>query len=79
MQYVKSVYPKWTEDVRKWQDVKKRSHHDVERNGPFVNPQSDLHSTPYRNHHSFTDFQRSPSRSVPDSKKNYGRSSDSVS
>ena len=76
MQYVKSVYPKWTEDLRKWQDVKKRSHHDVERNGQFVSLQSDLHSTPYRNHHSFTDFQRSPSRSVPDSKKNYGRSSE---
>jgi hypothetical protein len=65
MQYVKSVYPKWTEDVKKWQELKKRSPKDVEQN---------LHSTPKRNHHSFTEFERSPSHSVPDSKKNYGGS-----
>ncbi|CAB3996192.1 Hypothetical predicted protein [Paramuricea clavata] len=65
MQYVKSVYPKWTEDVKKWQELKQRSPKDVEQK---------LHSTPYRNHHSFTEFERSPSHSVPDSKKNYGGS-----
>ena len=40
MKYVKSVYPKWTEDLKKWGEMKKQPHGNVQRDGP------DLHPTP---------------------------------
>ena len=70
MKYVKSVYPKWTEDVKKWREMKKRPHGNIQRNGP------DLHSTPNRNFHSHTDFERSPYRSVADGSRYYHGSSE---
>ena len=51
MKYVKSVYPKWIEDVKKLREMKKRPHGNVQRDGP------DLHSTPNRKFHSHTDFE----------------------
>ena len=70
MKYVKSVYPKWAEDVKKWQEMKKEPHRNLEQH------RSDLHSTPYRNFHSFTDFKRLPYHSVPDNSSYYPGSSD---
>ena len=70
MKYVKSVYPKWTEDLKKWGEMKKHPHGNVQRDGP------DLHSTPSRNFHSHTDFERSPYRSVADSSRYYQGSSE---
>ena len=70
MKYVKSVYPKWTEDVKKWREMKKRPHGNVQKNRP------DLHSTPNRKFHSHTDFERSPYCSVADSSRYYQGSSE---
>ena len=72
MKYVKSVYPKWVEDLKKWGEMKKQPHGNVQRDGP------DLHSTPSRNFHSHTDFdhERLPYRSVADSSRYYQGSSE---
>ena len=69
MQYVKSVYPKWKEDMKKWKEEKQHRRHNERKIGPFASRQSNLHSTPRRK---LYEFETSPPRSVVNSMENYG-------
>ena len=71
MQYVKSVYPQWTEDVKKWKEARKGNQNKTEQSGPFGSSRYHLHSTQNRKNNSFTNYEMSPTRSVPDSRKSY--------
>ncbi|XP_028396120.1 uncharacterized protein LOC114520107 [Dendronephthya gigantea] len=52
MQYVKSVYPKWSVDLKRWQESRNKSKNPIaqsDQNRTSPNPVSVLHSTPRKN------------------------------
>ena len=78
MQYVKSVYPKWSADLKRWQEARNRSQDPIARSDQkrtSLNPGSALHSTPRASRLS---FERSPSHTPhirEDTGTKYGGSS----